>query len=83
MRAKKHVATTMTAVSGEIFLVKCQKQAFSFNKREAKREVYCYAFLHVLKRDTCIKHDKTFKQIFFYLKKTFHACRHDTLKCPG
>jgi hypothetical protein len=39
----------------EIFLVKCQKQAFSFNKREAK--VYCYAFLHVLKRDTCIKHE--------------------------
>jgi hypothetical protein len=30
------------------FLVKCQKQAFFFNKREAK--VYCYAFLHVLKR---------------------------------
>jgi hypothetical protein len=22
--------------------------------------VYCYAFLHVLKRDTCIKHEKTF-----------------------
>jgi hypothetical protein len=36
---------------------KCQKQAFSFNEREAK--VYCYAFLHVLKRDTCIKHEKT------------------------
>jgi hypothetical protein len=59
-RAKKHVATTMTAVFGEIFLVKCQKQAFSFNKREAK--VYCYAFLHVLKRDTCIMHEKP---IFF------------------
>jgi hypothetical protein len=41
----------------EIFLVKCQKQAFFFNKREAK--VNCYAFLHVLKRDTCIKHEKT------------------------
>jgi hypothetical protein len=53
---KKHVATTMTRSLGEIFLVKCQKQAFSFNKREAK--VYCYAFLHVLKRDTCIKHEK-------------------------
>jgi hypothetical protein len=37
--------------------VKCQKQAFSFNKSEAK--VYCYAFLHVLKRDTFIKHAKT------------------------
>jgi hypothetical protein len=47
-RTKKHVAT-----NGEIFLVKCQKQAISFNKREAK--VYSYAFLHVLKRDTCIK----------------------------
>jgi hypothetical protein len=46
-RPKKHVATTMTHRLGEIFLVKCQKQAFSFNKREAK--VYCYAFLHVLK----------------------------------
>jgi hypothetical protein len=57
-RAKKHVATTMTRRLWEIFLVKCQKQAFSFfNKREAK--VYCYAFLHVLKRDTCIKHEKT------------------------
>jgi hypothetical protein len=40
-----------------------QKQAFSFNKREAK--VYCYAFLHVLKRDTCIKHEKTIKKKFF------------------
>jgi hypothetical protein len=54
-RTKKHVATTMTRHLGEIFLVKCQKQAFSFNKREAK--VYCYALLHVLKRDTCIKHE--------------------------
>jgi hypothetical protein len=56
-RTKKHVAATMTHRLGEIFLVKCQKQAFSFNKREAK--VYCFAFLHVLKRDTCIKHEKT------------------------
>jgi hypothetical protein len=56
-RTKKHVATIMTRLLGEIFLVKCQKQAFSFNQREAK--VYCYAFLHVLKRDTCIKHEKT------------------------
>jgi hypothetical protein len=60
-RAKKHVATTMTAVSGDIFSevskTGSQKQAFSFNKGEAK--VYCYAFLHVLKRDTCIKHEKT------------------------
>jgi hypothetical protein len=38
--------------------VKCQKQAFSFNKREAK--VYFYAFLHVLKRDTCINHEENF-----------------------
>jgi hypothetical protein len=30
---------------GEIFLVKCQQHAFSFNKGEAK--VYCYAFMHV------------------------------------
>jgi hypothetical protein len=52
-RPKMHIATTMTRRLGEIFLVKCQKQAFSFLKREAK--VYCYAFLHVLKRDTCIK----------------------------
>jgi hypothetical protein len=36
----------MTRRLREIFVVKCQKQAFSFNKREAK--VYCYAFLHVL-----------------------------------
>jgi hypothetical protein len=34
-RPKKHVATTMTHRLWEIFLVKCQKQAFSFNKREA------------------------------------------------
>jgi hypothetical protein len=47
-RPKKHVATTMTHRLGEIF-VKCQRQAFSFNKRETK--VYCYAFLHVLKRE--------------------------------
>jgi hypothetical protein len=47
-RTKKHVAT-MTCRLREIFLVKCQKQAFSFNKREAK--VHCYAFMHVLKRD--------------------------------
>jgi hypothetical protein len=45
MRTKK---TTMTHRLGEIFLVKCQKQAFSFNKTEAK--VYCYAVLHVLMR---------------------------------
>jgi hypothetical protein len=44
--------------------VKCQKQAFSFNKREAK--VYCYAFLHVLKRDTCIKHEKTILRNLFF-----------------
>jgi hypothetical protein len=56
-RSKKHVAATMTCRLGKIFLVKCQKQAFSFNKWEAK--VYCYAFLHVLKRDTCINHEKT------------------------
>jgi hypothetical protein len=56
-RTKKHVASTMTRRLGEIFLVKCQKQAFYFNKREAK--VYCYAFMHVLKRDACIKHEKT------------------------
>jgi hypothetical protein len=50
----------------EIFLVKCQKQAFSINKREAK--VYCYAFLHVLKKDTCIKHEKTiFKKNNYFL----------------
>jgi hypothetical protein len=63
---KKHVATTMTAVSGEIFSVKCQKQAFSFNKREAK--VYCYAFLHALKRDiiNMHKHEKTIKTNFFF-----------------
>jgi hypothetical protein len=47
----------MTRRLREIFLAKCQKQAFSFNKREAK--LYCYAFMHVLKRDTCIKHEKT------------------------
>jgi hypothetical protein len=45
----------------EIFLVKCQKQTFSFNKREAK--VYCYAFLHVLTRDTCIKHEQLKKML--------------------
>jgi hypothetical protein len=55
----------MTRRLREIFLVKCQKQAFSFIKREAK--VYCYAFLHVLKRDTCIKHEKLSKKksVFF------------------
>jgi hypothetical protein len=49
--------------------VKCQKQAFSFNKREAK--VYCYAFLHVLKRDPCIKHEKNYLKQFFFL---VYAC---------
>jgi hypothetical protein len=57
---KKHVATTMTRHLWEIFLVKCQKQAFSFNKREAK--LYSYAFLHVL---TCIKYETKKKNIFF------------------
>jgi hypothetical protein len=38
-RPKKHVVTTMTRRLREIFLVKCQKQAFSINKRQAK--VYC------------------------------------------
>jgi hypothetical protein len=33
---KKHVATTMTCRLGEIFLVKSQKQAFSFFKREVQ-----------------------------------------------
>jgi hypothetical protein len=58
-RTTKHVATTMTRRLGEIFLVKCQKQAFSFNKSEAK--VYCYPFLHVLKRymhKTCRRHTR-------------------------
>jgi hypothetical protein len=48
----------MRDVSQGDICVKCQKQAFSFNKREAK--VYFYAFLHVLKRDTCIKHEQTY-----------------------
>jgi hypothetical protein len=56
-RPKKHVATTMTCRLREIFLVKCQKRAFSFNKREAK--VYCYAFLHVLNREI---HDSEFQK---------------------
>jgi hypothetical protein len=42
------------------------------NKREAK--VYCYAFLHVLKRDTCTKHEKTKK---IKLKSPTRK------KCPG
>jgi hypothetical protein len=54
----------------EIFLVKCQKQAFSFNKREAK--VYCYAFLHVLKRDTCITHERNF--VFLNFKFFLVSC---------
>jgi hypothetical protein len=54
----------MTRRLREIFLEKCQKQAFSFNKREAK--VYCYAFLHVLKIDTCIKHEQTF--VFCFMR---------------
>jgi hypothetical protein len=46
----------MTAVSGDI-LVKCQKQAFSFNKREAK--VYCYyLLLHVLKAAHACRPDR-------------------------
>jgi hypothetical protein len=62
-RIKKHVATTRTRRLREIFLVKCQKQTFSFNKREA--------FLHVLKRDTCIKHEKTKKKFM----QAAHVCR--------
>jgi hypothetical protein len=62
-RPKKHVATRLTLRHlGEIFLVKCQKQAFSFNKRKAK--VYCYAFLHVLKRERYMH--KTWKKIIFF-----------------
>jgi hypothetical protein len=85
-RNKKHVATTMTHCLREIFLVKCQKEAFSFNKREAK--VYCYAFLHDLKIDTCIKHEQIFfiflfYFIFFSFMQAAYACRPDMLKCPG
>jgi hypothetical protein len=81
----------------EIFLVKCQKQAFSFNKREAK--VYCYAFLHVLKRDSLDRElnqfvflfvyfkerymHKTSKHYFFSFMQAAHAWRPDTLKYPG
>jgi hypothetical protein len=80
---KKHVATTMTRRLREIFLMMCQKQAFSFNKREVK-VYHCYAFLHVLKR--CIKHEKTIKKIFSCMPAASlaaHACRPGTLKCPG
>jgi hypothetical protein len=62
-RPKKHVATMITRRLGEIFLVKCQKQAFSFNKREAK--VYCYAFLSACFEETCIKHEQFKKNICF------------------
>jgi hypothetical protein len=44
----------MTRRLWEIFLVKCQKQAFSFNKREAK--VNCYAFLQI----RALKHEENF-----------------------
>jgi hypothetical protein len=44
MGAKKHVATTMTAVSGDIF------------SEVSKTGI----FLHVLKRDACIKHETNF-----------------------
>jgi hypothetical protein len=54
MRPKKHVATTMTCRRGEIFLVKCQKQVFSFNKREVK--VYCYSACF----EECIKLNSKF-----------------------
>jgi hypothetical protein len=40
---------------GDIFS-EVSKTVFSFNKREAK--VYYYAFLHALKRDTCIRPPK-------------------------
>jgi hypothetical protein len=56
----------MTRRLREIFLVKCQKQAFSFNKREEK--VYCYAFLHVLKTDTRIKHEQIFSFFFSFMR---------------
>jgi hypothetical protein len=46
-RAKKQCRYNNDSRLGEIFLVK------GFNKSDAK--VYCYAFLHALKRDTCIK----------------------------
>jgi hypothetical protein len=51
----------MTRRLWDIFLVKCQKQAFSFNKREAK--VYCYAFLHVLNEERYMD--------FLFNKKSF------------
>jgi hypothetical protein len=36
--------------------------------------VYCYAFLHVLKRDTCIKQEKTKKKYFLIFNFSFmHA----------
>jgi hypothetical protein len=44
-RTKKHVATTMTRRLREIFLVKYQKQAFSFNKREAKVYMHFCMFI--------------------------------------
>jgi hypothetical protein len=78
---KKHVAITMTRRLGEIFLVKCQKQEFSFNKREAK--VYCYTFLHLLKRDTFIKHEEIKKKKVSCVLAAALACRPGTQKFPG
>jgi hypothetical protein len=79
-RPKKHVTTTITRRLWEIFLMKCQKQAFSFNKREAK--VYCYAFLHVLKRDTCIKQReaKVYCYAFLHVLKRDTCIKHETKK---
>jgi hypothetical protein len=50
------VCSNDTPAQGNIFS-EVTKSGISFNKREAK--VYCYAFLHVLKRDACIKHEQT------------------------
>jgi hypothetical protein len=57
---KKHVATTMTRRLGEMFLVKCQKQAFYFNKRETK---VCCTW-------TCIN-----KNLFFSFMRAGGACQ--------
>jgi hypothetical protein len=67
-----------TPSRGDIFS-EVSKTGISFNKREAK--VYCYVFLHVLKRerDTCIKHEKNYlKNIYFFsfMRASFmHASR--------
>jgi hypothetical protein len=70
-----------TPSQGDIFSG-VSKTGIFLNKTKREAKVYCYAFLHVLKSDTCIKHEKNFF-FFFKVSCVLAGGAADTLKCPG